>query len=595
MGRRLLLVATALLLTAGVAAGQNARQQQAMQLRQAESLERAGELDRALGILDGVLSESPAEPRAILAVERIHRRQRRGVRTLPIVRRAMQADPSSATLHQVELRVLADLGRTAELKQAGEMWLIAVPTSELAYREYAEVLRRIGAYGDAESVLKRGREAIERPSALSSELADIYLERGRFDEAAAEWARIVRSSPGLGWDLITFKLERLGPSARPAAEAIIATLSSEERTETGRMLIAVAALYADQPDVARGEAGAVVENMVPAERQEFTTYLARVASRRSKPAMVAWAYRLLLPYVAEDSLRWNLARQIVQHDLSAGDTATAIDILESVLDRSEAGSRSHQWASGWQIRLYAARPEPTRAERSFQNHLRWYPDDSALPSLALTVAESNIRKGRLEQADRVLSSVPLDAANPRLSARMAAARGYLALYAARYEEALSEFEKAAVSLLGEERSDALRFLGFLRDANPAELETVAAAHRASLQDRPDRAFEKLIDGLRRAPASSARPGLLLLAGELAIDAGSIDRAETVLRRIVERHSESGEAPVALMILADALVRDRRQAEAIALLEELILDYPESALTPIARRRLAELRQQVPRS
>ncbi len=50
-----------------------------------------------------------------------------------------------------------------------------------------------------------------------------------------------------------------------------------------------------------------------------------------------------------------------------------------------------------------------------------------------------------------------------------------------------------------------------------------------------------------------------------------------------------------MRLAEALAGDGRGLEAIALLEDLILRYPDSALTPVARRRLAELREEVPRS
>ncbi len=53
--------------------------------------------------------------------------------------------------------------------------------------------------------------------------------------------------------------------------------------------------------------------------------------------------------------------------------------------------------------------------------------------------------------------------------------------------------------------------------------------------------------------------------------------------------------MALVTLAEALAAKGRREEAIVLLEALILDYPESALTPLGRRRLAELREEVPRS
>ncbi len=50
-----------------------------------------------------------------------------------------------------------------------------------------------------------------------------------------------------------------------------------------------------------------------------------------------------------------------------------------------------------------------------------------------------------------------------------------------------------------------------------------------------------------------------------------------------------------MTLAEALAERNGRPVAMELLESLILDYPESALAPIARRRLAELSGEVPRS
>ena len=53
--------------------------------------------------------------------------------------------------------------------------------------------------------------------------------------------------------------------------------------------------------------------------------------------------------------------------------------------------------------------------------------------------------------------------------------------------------------------------------------------------------------------------------------------------------------MALVTLAEALAAEGRLMSAIELLETLILEYPESALTPLGRRRMAELKDEVPRS
>jgi TolA-binding protein len=169
------------------------------------------------------------------------------------------------------------------------------------------------------------------------------------------------------------------------------------------------------------------------------------------------------------------------------------------------------------------------------------------------------------------------------------------LYAGRFDEARSGFEIAAAMLTGEERAEALRLLAILRSGSEAELRALATAQRARVEGRQREAVERLLDGLERTPASAARPALLLWAGELALGAGAIERAEEVLRHIPRVYPNSGEAPVALVTLAEGLAAQGRPSEAIALLEMLIIEYPNSALTPLGRRRLAELREEVPRS
>ncbi len=217
-----------------------------------------------------------------------------------------------------------------------------------------------------------------------------------------------------------------------------------------------------------------------------------------------------------------------------------------------------------------------------------------MPRLALTVAEANLRRGELAEAARVLELISGFESDREVAAMLAATRAYLALYDGRYAESRADFELAAATLRGAERSDALRLLRFLRDGSAAELRAVAAARRAQSDGRARDAFDALRDGLERAAPSAARPALLLWAGELALTAGALEAAEQALRDVWARYPESGEAPIAMMALAEALAGDGRTREAVALLEELIIEYPESALTPIGRRKLVELRDDVPR-
>jgi predicted Zn-dependent protease len=586
---------TAWLVLATSAAAQTDEQRQGfrLEMRRIESLERAGNLSNARAALDDLLQEWPAEPRAVAAAVRIYRRQRTLGDVPPVLERALEIAPTSAVLRQLQLGVLVDLGRKAQLREAGEDWLLAAPRSEAAYREYALALRREGSLVEAERVLRRGLGSVDSPVTLASELADIYAQQRRWAPAADLWVVILDFSPRVGRDMVGYKLNTLGPAARPAAEAILARLPVEGPSEQ-RELAAIAALYAGRAGDARERAQALVDELEGQERQAFLSRFSEVAADLTQPALLDWAYREMLGSLAADTSRWDVARRIVEYDLSVGDTAAARGTLDDFVERADPNTPPHHWASALLLRIHVAAGH-AGARDMLEEYARTYKDDPEFPSLVLAVAQASLWRGRPEEAARVLELVPDPGGDPAVATMFILTRAYLAFYGGDYEEARVGFEVAAVRLSGAARAEALRTLGFLRHGNAAELQAAAAAQRRGLQEGPLKAHEELVDGLERATPSPARPALLLWAGELAIAGGSLDGAEAVLQRLAERYPESGEAPVAMMVLAEALALNGRRAEAMVLLEELIIEYPESALTPIGRRRLAELREEVPRS
>ena len=73
------------------------------------------------------------------------------------------------------------------------------------------------------------------------------------------------------------------------------------------------------------------------------------------------------------------------------------------------------------------------------------------------------------------------------------------------------------------------------------------------------------------------------------------KAMVLWDRIVAQHAKSPEAPEALLASARALRDAGDNPAAITRLETLLVDYPDSALVPQARRDLERLRGQVPPS
>lgn len=556
-------------------------------------MERTGAYGEAITLLRRALDREPASAPALVQLERLYRRQGTTGDILPLIRRGLTSDPSAVFLRQMELRTLVDLGRTQELRRAGNRWLQEERGSETAYREYALALMRTGDLKGAESVLSRGRDAIGRPDALAPQLADLYVKTGRWADAASEWAALVRAEPGMGLEMVSTKLAVLGGAAGPVATALLDQLQGEAGKEAGE-LSAIAALYAGQLERARSMAGSLLSTLPSSERRAFADRFARAADRQSQPGTVAWTYQQVLGDVSNDSTRLALARQIVSFDLNAADTTAALAVLKEMSERDDAVGPARRWASAMRVRLQA-RVDPGAAQKALAAHARAFPDDPELGELTVTVAEADLRANRLNDAEKALSTPAMDRLRGELRARASALRGYLALYRGRHDEARRALEYAAASLSGEPRGDVLRILGFLRNGNTAELMAVAAAHQAMYRGNPAHAAEILVDRLNGAPTSAARPGIELWAGELALRGDALDRAEPILRSIPERFPDSGEAPVAMLTLAEAKTTAGEPAVAMQLLEDLIMKYPKSAIAPIARRRLSELQGQVPKS
>jgi tetratricopeptide (TPR) repeat protein len=542
-----------------------------------------------------LLRDYPAESGVVLAYERVCRQLGTLPDALGAIAGAIRHDSTNALLWQAELRVLGDLGRTDELVSEGERWLRAMPGQETVYREYAMALRRVGDFDGAARVLLEGRERTARPAMLTIALADIYVDEARWGEAAELWLDVLEASPDMGWDLVVSRFESLKVDQGAAAAEVLLLVGDVPSSIGAARLGTIAALYSMQPELAQGMAEAALSEMSRDLRRDFIEDFAAAAVRRGQPALVAWAYRNLLRDMPGDSTALDIARQIVQHDLSAGDTAIALSTLDDLLSRARPGTAAHQWAAASRLRLVAAAGEANDAGDGLEIYAELYPNDRNLPYLALVVAEAFLRDGRPDESRDVLELVTASGTDREVMAQMSALRAYLALYAGEFDEARANFELAAVTLTGSARGDAIRLLRLLRSASEDELRAVSAAHLAVIQHEPKLAFERLMNGLDATRPSAARPSLLVWAGELALAAGEPRRAEQVLRSVPALYPESGEAPLALMTLAEALADAERRDEAIAVLETLIIDYPESALTPIGRRRLAELREQIPRS
>jgi TolA-binding protein len=207
--------------------------------------------------------------------------------------------------------------------------------------------------------------------------------------------------------------------------------------------------------------------------------------------------------------------------------------------------------------------------------------------LRRAIAARWAQTGNLERAETMIAGDS--------SVEALALQGRLRLYAGDLK-GTAELWKQAGPFAGtrEEATERSSILALIQPIGPDTVPGLGRAFRAlDGGDTLDAAkgFETVG---RELPADAGRAEALLLAGQLYAASGHDDSAEQALHAAVLKDSPSTSA-AALLELGRLLVRRGKGEEAGRALEQMILDYPASALVPQARRLLDQARGAVPRT
>jgi len=152
---------------------------------------------------------------------------------------------------------------------------------------------------------------------------------------------------------------------------------------------------------------------------------------------------------------------------------------------------------------------------------------------------------------------------------------------------LARLQEAVLAHLAQERTGEaaalwVQLFAVLEQVQPASAERAVRAVGLGLDEEGLEGAELLMNGVAGAPAGE-RPALMALAAHLA-DLEDAARGAEIRRLLVAAHPDAGEAPEARLRRARYLLDEEdTRAEALALLEELIVSDPEHPMAPEARR------------
>jgi tetratricopeptide (TPR) repeat protein len=551
-------------------------------MTRALDLERRGDYAAAAEAYRAVLSSRPAEVSALLGLERSLLPLNRSSEILPFIRKALAAAPASTAVHGMALRAWAAAGQPDSVRHVAEQWARTAPTEEALYREWgAAELGRQNLAG-ARTAYLAGRARLGRSDALAAELAQLALANGDYSGALQEWLLAARNLPGYRATAVS-TLAQAPQSVRPELlrllegeqDLIARRIEAELRARWGDPLAALRVLTpALPPD--RVQSTAVLRSMLDQIRASHTIDAKQAQGRvlealaeRSPPVQASW-----------------LRLEAAQAYSAAGDKSAARRMLNGLAQDRGAPATVAAGAAATLISVLISEGKLEEAEQRLREVRTSMPADE-YDELRRTLIESWIRSGNLARAD---SAVRTDSTVEGL-----ALSGRIRLYQGDIRGAVERF-KAAGPYSGD-RTEATRRTALLALLQPLEIDTSSSLGRALfLLEQGDTAqsipiLEQLAGEFQLDHGGAE---LSLLAGRMHAAKGNSVEAERLFRAATVREAPAT-APAAQLALAELFISTRRAADAIPVLENLILTYPQSALVPQARRKLDEARGAVPKT
>lgn len=556
-------------------------------LEQAKGLEAAGRPEEAMRALEHLLAEQPQSGSALVLLSQVAERSGNPGRVLPAAEEAVRSDRSgAAVIRQVWIRALQAAGFQDSALSAARRWTEEQPTEPRAYAELSALWARSGDLEAAVRTLEEGRVSIGSTRLFVQELAVLQSGRGAYAAAAREWrAMLAWGDPGI--EAVRRRLSDGDTSRREAVAALRGELSTPDATLLERKGGLRLALLVGEFSWAREIVRELVDELPePAGSEVLRDYVARAGDAGDLMG-ASWAARILAEQsVTDDEARYWIA---MSADLAyeARDFEAARESFLRLSSEATPGSDLHA-LSLRRLHAMTVSGEPGEAETLLREYTDLYPEEAqAAVEMGVETARAWMNRGEMERAADIVRATP--AADARQAALQALVLGKLEILAGRPEAARAHLELAAAVPTGTpgDRIEALELLSAIAAADSA----IVADLGAGLVALARAGDSGLLLGSVARWSAAGQPGgdraAALAARELAA-AGRAGAARTARLAIVEGWPDSAASPRALLDLARGTFSDDPD-RAATWLESLIIDYPESAMAPVARSLLAELR------
>lgn len=567
----------AALLAAGLAMPLAGQQSEA--LSKGYDLERRGNYAGAEAIYLGVLDQHPADLGALLGLERVLVPLNRPTDLVTPLRAALAADSTQGIIYGIAIRTWTSMGQPDSVRLAALRWARQHPDDDAPYREWGAAMLAMQNRAGARQAYTMGRERLGKSDALSAELAQLAVQEQNYREATKEWIVAVGELAGYRGTAVS----TLSPAPAAMRPELLAMMDAAPGPAGRGMAIDLRARWGDPLGALQRLMAGLPGNAQAArdQLQQFLAVLRPIATRDAIRAR-ARVYEALadrVPAAQQPSVRLEAAKLYGE----GGEPADARRML-SLLARDRSSPAIAVGAASTLVELLVAADsiEAAAAQLASMPDLLDAQESARLNRL---VASGWMTRGSFARADSMVagdSSVD----GLALRGRLALVRGDLKGASAALKEA-GPF--AGTQAEATERGALLALLQPIeQDSMPA----LGAAFLALARRDTAGAVERFSAVATQLPPAKGGAELMVYAGRLDAAQGQAAAAESLFRKAVTKEAPAAAAAAELELgrLYLALARPK---DAIAVLEDLVLNYSGSPLVPQARRLLDIARGAVP--
>lgn len=535
----------------------------------AMAAERRGDYAEAARDYEALLAERPADGQAILGLSRVLPVLERRADLATYLMRALAVDSTNIGFLSLAVRTHALLENRTAARALVDRWALLSPGDEEPYREWALSALEVRDRGAARTALELGRSRIDHPAALAAELAQLRQNEGDLAGATTEWLRATAHIPGFRASAVLL-LGDVAPEGRGEVRKALATDGSAEAQRLEGMLLA---RWGEPEAGARRLLGALPDAQ-GAATPLLRAFLEELRGRADPEALRARG--LVLEALADrepPEMAIRTRMEAARAHADAGDESAARGVLGKVASDPLAAGEIATSASTTLLGVLIAEGRPAEAESLYvqlRGALSLDDQEREQRRIALAWARAgNVARGEaLLEADSTVAGFDTRGRLRAFAGDLKTATAFL-----RIAGPWDEHREVAASRV--------RLLALLQAVMVDSLPPLGAALLAVERGDTARAvadLEALAPGLEPPGAAAIR----LLAGELAAAAGDRDAAERLLVA-ADLPEAPAVAPAARLALATLYLASGRRQAAEVLLEQLILDFPDSAAVPEARR------------